>query len=421
MRVLFLSHYFPPEVNAPASRTYEHCRAWAEAGHEVTVLTCFPNHPTGRIFSGYRNRLSQREERDGMNVVRLWTFATANEGLFKRTLNHLVFMVMATAASIGVSKSDIVVSTSPQFFNGLAGYLVKLIHRAPWILEIRDLWPESITAVGAIKNRILIRALEWLELFAYRKADRIVVVTDAFQRHIVERGIPASKVTPIKNGVDLDFYAPQDKDAALLKDWGLAGKFVVTYAGTIGMAHGLETLLDVAEWLRDKPSIQLLVVGEGADKKRFVQLKDERKLTNVVVLDQQPKSRMPAIWALSDACLVMLRPLEMFKSVLPSKMFEIMAMARPIVLSVAGESRDVLLAAKAGIAVAPGDAKAIASAILDLNASADRARVFGQNGRAYVALHHDRRQLARRFESVMLELAPSAQTRPALDSKPAKS
>jgi glycosyltransferase involved in cell wall biosynthesis len=421
MRVLFLSHYFPPEVNAPASRTFEHCRAWAEAGHDVTILTCFPNHPTGRIFSGYRNRIYQREERDGLHIVRLWTFATPNEGLFKRTLNHLVFMVMAIAVSFGLKKSDVVVSTSPQFFNGLAGYLVKLIHRAPWILEIRDLWPESITAVGAVRNRTLIRVLEWLEVFAYRKANRIVVVTDAFQRHIAGRGIPTSKIVPIKNGVDLEFYSPCGKDAVLLKQWGLEGKFVVTYAGTIGMAHGLETLLDVADWLRDKPSIQVLVVGEGADKRRFVGLKDERKLTNITVVDQQPKNLMPAIWALSDACLVMLRPLEMFKSVLPSKMFEIMGMARPIILSVDGESRDVLMAARGGIPVAPGDAKAIAAAILDLAANPDRALGFGQNGRAYVTLHHDRRQLARRFESVMLELSAPLEAQPNLGSKPVNS
>lgn len=406
MRIVFLSHYFPPEVNAPASRTFEHCRAWAAAGHDVTILTCVPNHPTGRIYPGYRNRLYQTEQRDGLRIVRLLTYATPNEGLFKRTLNHLVYMKMAILASIFIRKADVVVSTSPQFFNGLAGYFVKLIHRAPWILEIRDLWPESITAVGALKNRTIIAALEWLETFAYRKATRIVVVTDAFKRHIAGRNIPAEKIVPIKNGVDLDFFAPRAKDPAFADSLGLSGKFVVTYAGTIGMAHGLETLLQVARALEARPDIRLLVVGEGADKKRVLQIKDEMQLSNVVFLEQQPKDKMPAIWALSDACLVMLRPLPMFKNVLPSKMFEIMGMERPIVLSVEGESREVLDAANAGIGVTPGDADAIAAAILKLAQNPALASTFGRNGRAYVAQHFDRRELARRFENLMIDLTP---------------
>ncbi len=420
MRILFLSHYFPPEVNAPASRTYEHCRAWAESGHEVTVLTCFPNHPAGRIFDGYRNRLYQRDDRDGIGIVRLLTYATPNSGIVRRTLNHLVFMLVAIGASLFLRRHDVVVTTSPQFFNGLAGYLVKFIHRAPWVLEIRDLWPESITAVGAISNRTAIRFLEWLELFAYRKADRIVVVTDAFKRHIVGRGIAPAKVVPIKNGVDLQFYTPRAKDERLASEWGLSGKYVVTYAGTIGMAHGLETVLEVAEWLKDKPNIRLVVVGDGADKPRFTKLREERKLENVVVLDQQPKSMMPAIWALTDVGLVMLRPLPMFKSVLPSKMFEIMAMSRPIILSVDGESREVLEDAKAGIAVPPGDAKAIATSILELIDNPDRARAFGASGRDYVTVHHDRRQLAHRFESLLMDLVPTKQTQAAFGSKPVK-
>ena len=417
MRILFLSHYFPPEVNAPASRTYEHCRAWVESGHEVTVLTCFPNHPKGQIFEGYRNRLSQRDDRDGIAVIRLFTYATPNSGFFRRTLNHIVFMVIAIAASAFVRRHDVVVTTSPQFFNGLAGYLVKFIHRAPWVLEIRDLWPESITAVGALSNRTAIRFLGWLEEFAYRKADRIVVVTDAFKRHIVGRGIAPAKVIPVKNGVDLGFFSPRERDERLAETLGLSGKFVVTYAGTIGMAHGLETVLEVAEWLRDKPNIRLLVIGEGADKARFCKLREEGKFENVVVLDQQPKSMMPTIWTLTDVGLVMLRPLPMFKSVLPSKMFEIMAMSRPIILSVDGESREVLEDAKAGIAVHPGDAKAIATSILGLIDNSARARAYGVSGRNYVAIHHDRRQLAHRFESLLMDLVPTKRTESAFGSK----
>lgn len=190
MHILFLSHYFPPEVNAPASRTFEHCRQWVRDGHRVTVVTCAPNHPRGNVYPGYRNALYAREEKEGVTVIRVWTYITANEGFLKRTLNYVSYLVAATLAAPFLPKVDVIISTSPQFFNGLAGYVVSRVKRTPWVLEIRDLWPESILAVGAIRNRTVIRALEWLELFAYRKADRIVPVTDAFQRYIQEKESP---------------------------------------------------------------------------------------------------------------------------------------------------------------------------------------------------------------------------------------
>ncbi|MGD8885862.1 MAG: glycosyltransferase family 4 protein, partial [Gammaproteobacteria bacterium] len=181
MHIVFLSHYFPPEVNAPATRTYEHCKEWIRNGHQVTVVTCVPNHPRGKIYPGYKNRLYQVEEKDGIKVVRLWTYVTANEGFLKRTLNYISYKISAILATPFIGKADVVVSTSPQFFNGLAGYVVSRLKGAPWILEIRDLWPESILTVGAINNKHVIRFLEWLEMFAYRKADRIVPVTNAFK------------------------------------------------------------------------------------------------------------------------------------------------------------------------------------------------------------------------------------------------
>ncbi|MCB1757813.1 MAG: glycosyltransferase family 4 protein, partial [Gammaproteobacteria bacterium] len=239
MRILFLSHYFPPEVNAPASRTYEHCRYWAAQGHEVTVVTCAPNHPRGEVYQGYRNRLYSTETIDGIRVVRLWTFITANEGFLKRTLAYISYMLAVTLYAPFSAKADVVLSTSPQFFNGLAGYLVSRLKRIPWILEIRDLWPESILAVGAIRNRTIIGLLEWLEMFAYKKADRVIPVTDAFRDYMLAKGVAAEKITVIKNGVDLAFY-DEFTDGALgnlpadLR--AMSDKFVAAYVGTHGMA-----------------------------------------------------------------------------------------------------------------------------------------------------------------------------------------
>ena len=192
LRILFLSHYFPPEVNVPASRTFEHCRAWARAGAEVTVVTCAPNHPAGRIYPGHQNRLWHEATIQGVRVIRLWTYLAPNERVFRRTLNYLSYMLSGCIAAPFLPAADVVVSTSPQLFCGLAGYLVSRIKRAPWVLEIRDLWPEAIRAVGAIRNQLVIRALEQIERWAYRKADRLITVTHAFQRYI-ENSLRASR------------------------------------------------------------------------------------------------------------------------------------------------------------------------------------------------------------------------------------
>jgi len=408
MRILFLSHYFPPEVNAPASRTFEHCRQWARMGHEVTVVTCAPNHPRGRVYPGYRNRLFQVERRDGIRVVRLWTYVTANEGLVKRSLNYVSYMLAAMFAAPWLPDADVVISTSPQFFNGLAGYFVSRLKRAPWLLEIRDLWPESILVVGAITNRTIIRLLESLEMFAYRHAEAIVPVTDAFKRHMVEKGIAPQKIEVIKNGVDLDFYTATEASDPVVEKLGLEGKFVASYFGTHGMAHRLDTVLDAAELLRDRRDIVFLLVGDGADRARLERLRDQRRLDNVLILGQQPKQSMPRLWQRSNASLVLLMRSDLFRMVIPSKIFESMAMQRPIILGVEGESRAIVEQANAGICIEPESARALANAVTELADDPQLGARLGVNGRKYVAEHYDRRMLGAKYEALLARLAQPA-------------
>lgn len=404
MKILFLSHYFPPEVNAPASRTFEHCRQWVKDGHEVTVVTCAPNHPRGRVYPGYRNRLFQREEKDGIRVVRLWTYVTANEGFVKRTLNYVTYMVAVILAIPFLPRGHVVVSTSPQFFNGLAGYFVSRLKRMKWVLEIRDLWPESILAVGAIKNRFLIGILESLEMFAYRKADRIVVVTDAFKVYIAAKGIDSDKIEVIKNGVDLDFYAAVDDrsdSAGIRRELGIEGKFVASYFGTHGMAHHLETILEAAELSRSRDDIVYLMVGDGAERERLLGIRNEKQLKNVIMLGQQPKDLMPAFWAVSDASLVLLKKSDLFKTVIPSKIFESMAMKRPLVMGVEGESLEMVQSANAGLAMRPESAEDLVHCVEQLADNPALRNELGANGRRYVGANYNRQDLARRFGALM--------------------
>lgn len=401
MRILFLSHYFPPEVNAPASRTFEHCRVWAEKGHDVAVVTCVPNHPAGRIYPGYRNGIVQSESVAGIRVYRLLTYLAANEGFTRRTLNYFLYMLMCILAAPFLPRRDIVVSTSPQFFCGLAGYFVSRIKRVPWVLEIRDLWPESIVAVGAMGKSPTIRVLEWVAVFAYRKADKIVCVTDAFKDHIVERGIDAEKVVVIKNGVDLNFFSPQRGHSDDAKLPGLKNKFVVSYVGTHGMAHGLDTILEAAELLRDQSDVIFLLVGDGAERQRLLNKREMMRLPNVVMIEQQPKDRMPDIWSATAVSLVLLRNQPLFRTVIPSKIFESLGMAKPVILGVRGESQRLIEESGAGICITPESAPQLAAAVRRLRHDGAARRAMGAAGRAYVERHFDRRVLAQRFEELL--------------------
>ena len=404
MHIIFLTHYFPPEVNAPASRTYENARRWVLAGHRVTVLTCAPNHPNGIVYPGYSNSLWQWEECNGIRVLRVKTFLSANKGSVGRIGNYLSYLVSAVCFSSLIGRADVVVSTSPQFFCGLAGAFVSYLKCVPWVLEIRDLWPESISAVEAISSQRVLGVLEKIETWMYKRADMIVSVTDSFVRHFLERGISREKIAVIKNGADLDAFTPGELENCFRKKYNLNGKFVVSYVGTHGMAHGLDTVLKAAEMLCDESNIVFMLVGDGAERENLLRRKESLGLSNVMMLSQLEKSLMPQVLAASDASLIHLRKADLFKSVIPSKIFESMAMERPIILGVEGESRKIIEAAGCGICTEPGNAREMADAVLRLNQDRKMAEMLGKSGRQYVADYFDRDTLAKRYLSMLMQL-----------------
>lgn len=407
MKILFLSHYFPPEVNAPANRTYEHCKEWVKSGHKVTVVNCVPHHPMGKVYPGYKNKFFQVEEKDGITAIKVWTYITANSGFLKRVLNYIFYMNMAILVAPFIGKADVVISTSPQFFNGLAGYFVSKIKHCPWILEIRDLWPESIVAVGAIRNRRIIAVLGWLEQFAYRKADRIVPVTNSFKEYIVRCGIDKSKLTVIRNGVDLSFYHHMDRDNKFADKIGVGDRFVASYVGTHGMAHGLDVILSAADKLREQTNIVFLLVGDGAERKRLGKDIKDQKLTNVILLGQLPKEDMPKIWSITDVSLVLLKKLDLFLTVIPSKIFECMAMKKPIILGVKGESSEIIEEAKSGICIEPENAGRLADSVQCICQDENLGKEFGENGLKYVTEHFNRIKLASEYEAILLSVVES--------------
>ena len=397
MRILFISHYFPPEVNAPASRTHEHCRQWVAEGHDVTVITGVPNHPAGVLFEGYRNRFIQEEQVDGIRVIRTWMLLTSNAGFAKRILNFLLFALMAVFASFKVKKPDVVIATSPQFFCGLAGAATARIKRRPFILEIRDLWPKSIVELDQLSEGPALSFLQWLERKMYLSADGIVVNTRAFVDHITQLGYPEDQMEIVYNGIDSDRFKPRPPANELRARFDLEGRFTVGYIGTLGLAHGLGTLLEAAESLRDQPEIAFLLIGDGAEKKKLDTIIEEKKLRNVRRLGLQPREMMPAWIATTDILLVCLRDLPVFETVIPSKIFEFLAQERPVIVAARGEIRQMAQAAEVALTIDPEDPDALTDAIEEIRSNPEAAQQRAKAGRIWVEENFVRKDLARRM------------------------
>lgn len=391
MKILFLTDNFPPEVNAPATRTYEHCKEWVKKGLEVTVITCNPNFPQGKIYEGYVNRLYYKEQIDGIKVIRVWSYITANKGFLKRTLDFASYAIMAFFVGIFV-KTDIIIATSPQFFTAIAGRFLALLRRKPWIMEVRDLWPESIKAVGAMRgNSWTYKILEWWELAMYRSATIIIVVTNAFKKTITQKGITPNKIKIVKNGVLLDKFKPIPKAKNLIDELGLEDKFIVGYIGTHGMAHALDFILKSALYVDN--AIHFLLIGDGAEKQSLLKLKEELQLQNVTLLPFQPKSKIKNYISILDVALVNLKKSDTFKTVIPSKIFENASMEKPILLGVEGEAKEIIEFYNAGICFEPENQADFLRKLKDLFMDKQLYKKC-QKGSKVLASNFDRKHLA---------------------------
>lgn len=410
MHILFLTDNFPPEVNAPASRTFEHCREWVRAGHQVTVITCAPNFPQGKVYAGYKNRLWQSETMDGIKVIRVWSYITANEGFARRILDYVSYMVSACLASPFVRQPDLVIGTSPQFFTACAAYLVSRMKRVPYVFELRDIWPESVKAVGAMGDSTVIRFFEKLEMFLYRKAARIVSVTESFKRTLIARGIDRNKIEVVTNGVDASRFKPLPKDAELVAKYGLEDKFVAGYIGTHGMAHALETVLEAAARIRELEQgddFRFILLGHGARKAALVEKARQMGLDNVIFIDSVLKDEVPRYWSLLDASIIHLKKTQLFTTVIPSKLFECMGMGIPTLHGVAGESAEIVEREGAGLVFEPENSGDLVEKLILLKSDEQTYARLRENC-LRGALNYDRSELAGRMFTI-LEAVPVTQ------------
>lgn len=406
MKILYVSQYFPPEMGAPAARVHELAKHWVRQGHQVTVLTGFPNHPTGIIPPEYRSkwkRLVCSEQVDGIDVIRVWLIPFPNRRTRRRILNYASFWLSSSFVGTFLSRPDIVIATSPQLLVGLTGWWLGKVKHVPSIFEVRDLWPESLMAVGISGQRsVLYRALGAVAHFLYRHSDQIVAVTPAFKDYLVaNRDVEEEKIAVVENGVETELFSP-GKDGAIRQEFGLEGKFVVSYIGTIGMAHGLDTVLKAAEQFpADSSNVRFLLVGEGAEKEKLRNLAAGRGLKNVLFVDQRPRALMPACIRASDACLVLLKKQDIFRTVIPTKLLEFMSCGKPVILGVEGQASEIVESAKAGLCVEPEDATALAAAINELASQPALGRSFGNNGRRWIVNHFSRAKTADKYLEVI--------------------
>jgi glycosyltransferase involved in cell wall biosynthesis len=402
MRIIIITHYFPPEIGAPQARLSALAAAWAANGDDVTVLTGMPNHPTGVIAPQYRGAIRRRECRDGYRVLRTWLYATPNEGMARKTIGHLSFMI--TSVLLGGRASgpaDVVVVSSPTFFAVGAGWLLARVKRARLVVEVRDLWPAIFSELGVLTNRRVIRLLERLELAAYAAADTVIVLSDGFRANLIGRGVPADKVHTIRNGVcpgEFDPGAPADARLRARLGAGPADRLVL-YAGTHGISQGLASVADAAARLTGE-EIRFAFVGEGADKQRLLRRVTELGLRNVTLLPGIPHEQVPTLLAAADICLVPLRDVPLFSSFIPSKMFEYLAAGKPVVGAVAGEAAQILREAGA-LVVPPADSAALSAAIQTLAADPRRRQAMGRQGRSYVEKYFDRAALAGLYRKLL--------------------
>ncbi len=409
MKILYVSQYFPPEMGAPAARVGELSRYWAQDGHDVTVLTGFPNHPTGTVLAEYRRKFSRlvaRENVGGVRVVRTWLLPFPNRKTYERVLNYGSFCLSAAGTGLFTQRPDVVIASSPQLLVGLSGWWLARCKRSRFIFEVRDLWPESLAAVGkGNPDSLLHRSLAGIASFLYRNSDHIVVVTPAFKDYLVQHWrVPPKKISVVENGVEVDLFTPR-ATGEVREKLGAEGKFIVSYIGTMGNAHGLQTLVEAAAKLQGSaPRVLFLLIGEGAEKEQLVSLVRSRGLSNLRFVDQQSREKIPAYICASDACLVLLKKTEIFKTVIPSKMLEFMSCARPVILGVEGQAQKILVEADAGVCIEPGNACQLAEAVLRLAQDQQFREALGRNGRRYVAQYFSRSRTATAYLEVLHRL-----------------
>ncbi len=401
MHILLIHQAFATLNEPGGTRHAELAQYLTEQGHRVTVIASPVSYLTGES-SDRQKWITKTQPSPELTIFRCYTYGALHKSFIHRVFSFLSFMVSSFTATLQVRKVDIVWGTSPPIFQGATAWLVARLKRAEFLFEVRDLWPAFAIAVGVLQNKLLIKASEWLECYLYRHADRVVVNSPGFVEHVTTHG--ADKVTLIPNGVDVDMFAVKSNPDAFRIQYGFQDNFVIVYAGAHGLSNDLDVVLDAAVILKSQTRMRIVLVGDGKEKAALMSRATELDLFNVSFLPPQPKRFMPYVLAAADACLAILKPLELYKTTYPNKVFDYMAAGKPVILAIDGVIRQVVESAGGGVFVKPGDPQALATAINNLAANPEHAKSMGQAGYRYVRKHFNRPGIARQLIAVMEQL-----------------
>ena len=401
MKILFITDNFYPETNAPAKRTLEHVKEWENQGHEITIITGNPNFPKGKLFPGYKNKIYTSEKKNNINIKRVWTYISPNKGFFLRIIDYLSFMISSSICGLFTKKHDIIIATSPQFFTLLSGYFVSIFKRTPLTVEIRDLWPESIVSVGSMReSNIIIKILHRIANYIYKNSKLIICVTNSFKTELIQKGVAPEKIFVIQNGFDLNKNILPTKSIKNIKEEHNIDKdYVVSFIGTVGMAHGLEIVLNASNKFNN--NILFLIIGEGARKEELEKLANEKSVKNVRFISNLTWQEIINLNQVINLHLVHLIKNDEFLKVIPSKIFESMALRKPIIMGVNGESKEIVNAAKCGFDLEPEDAKGLARIINENVDKKDMLRILGNNGFNYLKENFSRKVLAIKMLNIL--------------------
>jgi len=410
MRVVLIHQAFVAPDEAGGTRHYELAKRAIEQGIDFTIVASDISYLTGQRAAAAEKGISEQNFA-GLRVLRAYTYPSLHRSFVWRMVSFLSFMLTSIRAAWRAGRIDLVMGTSPPIFQALSAWLVARLRRRPWLLEIRDLWPEFAIDLGVLRNPALIRLSRWLERFLYARAAHLLVNSPAYRDYLIMKGVRPDKISLIANGVDASLFDPAARAEGLREAHGLTDKFVVTYAGALGLANDIETILRAAARLDEHPPIHFLLIGDGKERARLESRARELNVANITFVGARPKSEMPGWLAASDACVATLKDIPMFRTTYPNKVFDYMAAGRPTVLAIDGCIRQVVEAARAGVCVPPGDDRALAEAVLALSADRRRAAEMGRRARAYVVEHFDRRQQANDFVALLSRLTADRHSR----------
>jgi len=403
LNVLIITASFVPDISPNARILSEISEDLVNRGHQVTVATPFPYHPTWVVPEQYRWKLHQVEQLNEIRLIRTYVYASPDKTFTTRMLNNVSIMVSTFFGALGAKKHDVALVISPPLLMGITAYAVRMLKRTPLVLSIQDLYPETAIELGMLKNEYLISLSEKLEKFLYQKSGKVAVISEGFKRNLMNKGVESDKIGVIPNWVDLEFIIPAPRENHIRTEYEIGNKFMVLFAGTMGLAQGLESIVEAARLLRDIDDILFVFVGHGAAKEGLMSMCREYALENVKFIPIQPRERIPSFLAAADVCLATLKRKPLFNITIPCKIYEIMSAGRPIVLGVDGDAKRLVEKANCGICVEPENPQEMADAIIKLYENSDLRTEYGRNGRDYVVKNHSRWKLTGAYEELLKE------------------